>query len=79
LHARVLARRERVLDACSAAQRAIHRLELPLRTIAVASAVVVTGFEARRRQKQAQRESAAEAVRREVSVRVPVSLATDRG
>ena len=75
-HARVLERRERVLAACDAATRAMHRLELPLRTIAVAGAVALTGFEARRRQRQAMRDDAA--ARREVSVRIPVSIAADR-
>ena len=73
LHARVLERRQRVIDACFAAQHAVHRRELPVRTLAVAGAVALTGFEARRRQLQARREPT-----REVSLRIPVSVAADR-
>ena len=74
LYGRMLARRERVQEACEAATRAMHRLELPLKTIAVAGAMALTGFEARRRQQQAARDAG----RREVSLRIPVSVAAER-
>jgi CHAD domain-containing protein len=77
LHARVLARRQRVLAACDRAIRSTRRVELPVRTLAVAGAVALTGFEVRRRQKQAMRD-AVNASRREVSVRIPVSVGADR-
>jgi CHAD domain-containing protein len=77
LHARVLARRERVIDACCAAQRGVHRNELPVRAIAVAGAVALTSFEARRRQRRALRESPPQDSTREVSVRIPLSVAAD--
>jgi CHAD domain-containing protein len=77
LHGRVLERRVRVLEACCTAQRAVHRMELPMRTLAVAGAVALTGFEARRRQKQAWRDEAPRQSAREVSVRIPVSVAAD--
>ena len=77
LHARVLARRSRVLEACCAAQRVVQRTQLPIRTLAAAGAVALTGFEARRRQKQARRVAAPGETMREVSVRVPVAVAAD--
>jgi CHAD domain-containing protein len=77
LHARVLARRPRVLDACCAARRAVQRKELPIGTLALAGAVALSGFEARRRQKQAQRLTPRQPAR-EVSVRIPVSVPADQ-
>jgi len=77
LHARVLARRERVVDACCAARRAVHRTELPVRAIAVAGAVALTGFEARR-QLRALRQPPPRDSTREVAVRIPLSVAADR-
>jgi CHAD domain-containing protein len=77
LHARVLARRARVMEACCAAQRTVHRAHLPVRTLAAAGAVALTSFEARRRRKQALRDAARLQSAREVSIRIPVSIAAD--
>lgn len=76
LHTRVLARRAAALAACDAATRAVERVELPLRAIAVAGAVALTGFEARRLQRRSIRGTGDGT--REVAVRIPVSIAADR-
>ena len=78
LHARVLARRAAVLDACCAAQRIVQRSALPVGALAVAGALAVTGFEARRRQRRAARQAAGDESPRTISVRVPVAVAADR-